>query len=196
MLIYYLLFAYINFCCSVTKLCLTVCDPRGCSLPGFPVLRHLLEFAQTHVHWVNDAIQPSHSLWSPSPPAFNLSQLFTSDGQSIGASTSASVLPMTIQGWFPLRLTGLISLLSKGFSRVFTSYSSKAPILRCSAFFTVYIRVLLLLLLLSCFSCGWLCVTPYTAAHQAPPSLGFSRQEHWSGLPFPSPMRESESEVA
>ena len=50
----------------------------------------------------------------------------------------------------------------------------------------------LLLLLLSRFSCVWLCATPETAAHHAPPSLGFSRQEHWSGLPFPSPMPESE----
>jgi len=49
-----------------------------------------------------------------------------------------------------------------------------------------------LLLLLSRFSCVWLCVIPQTAAHQAPPSLGFSRQEHWSGLPFPSPVHESE----
>ena len=53
-------------------------------------------------------------------------------------------------------------------------------------------RLLLLLLLLSHFSRVRLCATPYTAAHQAPPSLGFSRQEHWSGLPFPSPMHESE----
>ena len=51
---------------------------------------------------------------------------------------------------------------------------------------------MLLLLLLSHFSHVWFCVTPQTAAHQAPPSLGFSRQEHWSGLPFPSPMHESE----
>ena len=51
---------------------------------------------------------------------------------------------------------------------------------------------LYLLLLLSRFSCVWLCATPQTAAHQALPSLGFSRQEHWSGLPFPSPLRESE----
>ena len=56
--------------------------------------------------------------------------------------------------------------------------------------------MLLLLLLLSRFSCVWLCVTPETAAHQAPPSLGFSWQEHWSGLPFPSPVHESESEAA
>ena len=55
---------------------------------------------------------------------------------------------------------------------------------------------LMLLLLLSHFSCVQLCVTPQMAAHQAPPSLGFSRQEHWSGLPFPSPMHEIESEVA
>ena len=53
-------------------------------------------------------------------------------------------------------------------------------------------QLLLLLLLLSHFSRVWLCATPETAAHQAPPSLGFSRQEHWSGLPFPSPMHESE----
>ena len=56
----------------------------------------------------------------------------------------------------------------------------------------IYNRRLLLLLLLSHFSRVWLCATPWTAAHQAPLSLGFSRQEHWSGLPFPSPMRESE----
>ena len=61
----------------------------------------------------------------------------------------------------------------------------------------IYVVLLLLLpLLLSRFSRVRLCVTPETAAHQAPPSPGFSRQEHWSGLPFPPPMHESESEVA
>ena len=60
-----------------------------------------------------------------------------------------------------------------------------------SPYLSIYI-LLLLLLLLSLFSRVRLCVTPETAAHQASPSLGFSRQEHWSGLPFPSPMRESE----
>ena len=58
----------------------------------------------------------------------------------------------------------------------------------------VMLLLLLLLLLLSRFSRVRLCATPQTVAHQAPPSLGFSRQEHWSGLPFPSPMHESESE--
>ena len=104
-------------------------QPHGLQhTPGFPVLHHLPEFAQTHVHWVNDAIQPSHLLSSPSPPAFSLSQhqgLFASGGQSTGDSASASVLPMNIQSWFPLGLTGLVSLLSKGLSRVSTVPSPK-----------------------------------------------------------------------
>ena len=93
-----------------------------CRMPGFPVLHYLLEFAQTQVHWVSDAIiQPSHPLSLPPPPALNLSQhqgLFQwvspshQVGQSIGAPASALVLPMNIQGWFPLGFTGLISLLS------------------------------------------------------------------------------------
>ena len=59
---------------SVAQSCLTLCDPMDCSKPGFPVHYQLLEFTQTHVHWVSDAIQPSHPLSSPSPPAFNFSQ--------------------------------------------------------------------------------------------------------------------------
>ena len=60
-------------CCSVVKLCLTLCDPMDCSTLGFPVFHYFPEFAQIHVHWVSDAIQPSHSL-PPSPPlAFSLS---------------------------------------------------------------------------------------------------------------------------
>ena len=58
----------------VAQSCLTLCDPMDSSMLGFPVLHHLLELAQTHVHRVCDAIQPSHPLLSPSPPAFNLSQ--------------------------------------------------------------------------------------------------------------------------
>ena len=59
---------------SVTQSCLTLCDPMNCSMPGLPVHHQLLESTQTHVHWVSDAIQTSHPLWSPSPPAINLSQ--------------------------------------------------------------------------------------------------------------------------
>ena len=60
--------------CSVTGSCSTLCHPMDCTTPGFPVLHHLPELAQTHVHWVGDAIQPSRSLLSPSPPTFHLSQ--------------------------------------------------------------------------------------------------------------------------
>ena len=59
---------------SVTQSYLTLCDPIDCNTPGFPVHHQLPELAETHVHWVGDAIQPSHLLSSPSPPAFNLSQ--------------------------------------------------------------------------------------------------------------------------
>ena len=59
---------------SVAELCLTICDPMDWSTPSFPVHQQLPELAQTHIHWVGDAIQPFHPLLSPSPPAFNLSQ--------------------------------------------------------------------------------------------------------------------------
>ena len=117
-------------CCSVARSCLTLCMTLDCSPLGFPVLHHLPEFAQTHVHWVSDTIQPSHPLLSPSPPALNLfpasgsfllSQFFASGGQSTGVSASASVLPVNIQDWSPLGWTGCISLQSKGLSRVFSS---------------------------------------------------------------------------
>ena len=115
---------------SVAQLCPTLCDPTDCCTPGLPVHCQLLESTQTHVHCVGDAIQPSHPLSSPSPPALNLSQhqgffqmsqLFASGGQSIRVSASAPVLPMNILCWFPLGLTGLISLLSKGLSTVFNT---------------------------------------------------------------------------
>ena len=120
-------FGYSVQFCSVAQLCLTLCNPIDCSMPGLPVHHQLPEFTQTHIHWVGDAIQPSHPLSSPSPPAFNLSlffpmsQFFTSGGQSIRVSPSASVLPMNIQDWFPLGWTGWISLQSKGLSSVFSN---------------------------------------------------------------------------
>ena len=88
------------------------------STPGLPVHHQLPEFTQTHVHRVGDAIQPSHPLLSPSPLAFSLpasgsfqmSQFFTSGGQRIGASASASVLPVNIQDLVLLGWTGGISL--------------------------------------------------------------------------------------
>ena len=105
--------------------------PHGLQRAGFPVHPQLPELTQTHVLRVGDAIQLFHPLTSPSPPAFSLfhaasgsfpkSQFFESGGQSIGASASASVLPMNIQDRFPLGWTGWISLLSKGLSRVFSN---------------------------------------------------------------------------
>ena len=110
-------------------------------------LHQLPEFTQTHAHWVSDAIQPSRPLSSLSPPAFNLSQhqglfqesqLFTSGGQSIGASASASVLPMNIQGWFSFRTDWFDLLAVQGTLKSLLQYhSSKASILWCSAFFMV-----------------------------------------------------------
>ena len=63
-----------NNCCSVTQLCPTLYDPTDCSTPDFPILHRLPELAQTHVQRVSDAIQPSHPLSSPSPPAFKIPQ--------------------------------------------------------------------------------------------------------------------------
>ena len=119
-----------NFCSvrSVAQLCPTLCDAIDCSTPGFPVHHQLPEFAQTHVHQVGDAIQTSYPLLSPSQPAFSLSQhqdLFKwvsslyQVAKNIGASASASVLPVNIQDWFPFGLTGFIFMQSKGPSRVF-----------------------------------------------------------------------------
>ena len=112
---------------SVAQSCPTLCDPIDRSTPGFPIHHQLPELLQTYVHQVRDAVQPSHPLSSPSPPALNLSQhqglfkwLSSSGGQSIGVSASTSVLPMNIQDWSHLGWTGWISLQSKGLSRVFS----------------------------------------------------------------------------
>ena len=114
---------------SVTQSCPTLCDPMNHSMPGLPVHYQLPESTQTHVHRVGVAIQPSHPLSSPSPPAPNPSQhqsLFqwvnsAWGGQSIGVSASASVIPINNQNWYPLGCTSWISLQSKGLSRVFSN---------------------------------------------------------------------------
>ena len=115
---------------SVAQSCPTLCDPMNRSTLGLPVHHQLQEFTQNHVHQVGDAIQPSHPLSSPSPPApqslpasgsFPMSQLFTWGGQSTGVSALASVLPMNTQDWSPLEWTGWISSQSKGLSRVFSN---------------------------------------------------------------------------
>ena len=112
---------------SVAHSCPTLCDPMDYSTSGFPLHHQLLDLAQTHAHRVSDAIQPSHPLLSPFPPAFNLSQhqgffqwVISSHQVAKVLGVSASVLPMNIQDWFPLWLTGLISQ-SKGLSKVFSN---------------------------------------------------------------------------
>ena len=104
---------------SLTQSCLIICNPMDCSMPVFSVHHQLLDLAQTHVHWVGDAIQPSCPLPSPSPSA--LFQWVSSSHQVakvLELQLQPSVLSMNIQDSFPLGLTGLI-LQSMGFSRVF-----------------------------------------------------------------------------
>ena len=120
--------AHFFCCCSVPKMCPTLCNPMDCSTPGLSVLHYLPDFAQTHPlsQWCHPAILSSVTPFScpqyfPASGSFPMSQLFTSGGQSIGASALASVLPMHIHKWFPLGLTGLISLLSKALWTVFSS---------------------------------------------------------------------------
>ena len=106
-----------------------LCDPMDYSTSDFPAHHQLLKFTQTHVHWVGDAIQPSHPLLSFSSclqsllasGSSQMSQLFTSGGQITGVSASASVLPVNIQDWSPLGWTDWISLQSKGLSIIFSN---------------------------------------------------------------------------
>ena len=99
----------------------------NCSTPGLPVHHPLPEFTQTHVHWchptISSSVVPFFSCLQSflASGSFQMSQLFTSGGQMIGVSASASVLPMNIQDWSPLGWTGWISLQSKGLSRAFSS---------------------------------------------------------------------------
>ena len=114
---------------SVTQSCLTLCDPMDCSVPGLPVHHQLLESTQTHVHWVGDAIQPSHPLSSPSLPALNFFQhqsLFKLVSLCIrwpkNWSFSFNISPSNEhQGLISFRMDGWISLQSKGLSRVISN---------------------------------------------------------------------------
>ena len=124
-------------CCSVAKSCPTLCDSMDCSTSGFPVLHYLPVCSNSCPlsRWCHPTILSSVACFScclqsfPASGSFPMSWLCTSGSQSIGASILASVLPMNIQGWFPLGLTGLISFLSKGLSSlssttIFKSISS------------------------------------------------------------------------
>ena len=132
--------------CSDAQSCPTLCDPVNCSTPGLPVHHQLLEFTQTHVHRVGDAIQPSHPLSSPSPPTFNLSQ---HQGLLQWVSSShqvAKVLEFQRQHQSFQLISGLISFrmdwldlfaVQGTLKSLLQHHRSKASILQCSAFFTV-----------------------------------------------------------
>ena len=132
---------------SVSQSCLTLCDPMNWSTPGLPVHHHLPEFIQTHVHWVGDAMQPSHSLSSPSPPAPNPSQ-HQSLFQGVNPSHEvAKVLEFQLQhhspskghpGLISFRMDWLDLLAVQGtLKSLLQHHSSKAAILPSSAFFMV-----------------------------------------------------------
>ena len=120
-----------------------LCNPMDCSMPGLPVHHQLLEFTQTHVHWVGDAIQPSHPLSSPSPPAFNLSQ-----HQCISQwvrpkywSFSFSISPSNeYSGLIFFRMDCLdLPAVQRTLMSLLQHHSTKASILQCSAFFMVQV---------------------------------------------------------
>ena len=130
---------------SVAQLCPTLCDRVNCSMPHLPAHHQLAEFTQTHVHWVGDAIQPSHPLSSPSPPTFNLSQ---HQGLFKWVSSShqvAKVLEFQLQHqsfqWTPRTDPPMDSMYLLAVQGTLKSipqhHSSKASILQCSAFFIV-----------------------------------------------------------
>ena len=149
------------FCCSVSKSFPTLCNPTDCSMPGFSVFHYLLKFAQTHVHWVCDTIQPSHLLLPPSLPALNLSQhqgLFQesaicirwpkdwSFNFSISPSNEYSGLISFRLDWFDLpAVQGTLKSLLQ-------HHSLKASILQCSAFFMVQLSHLYSIQIASFFS--------------------------------------------
>ena len=117
-------------CCSVAKSCPALCDPHGlqqarllCPSPSLRVCSNSCPLSQWHHPTISSSVIPFSSCLQSFPVSgsFPMSQLFISGGQSIGASASASILPVNIQDWLPLGLTGLITLQSKRLSRVFSN---------------------------------------------------------------------------
>ena len=137
-------------CCLVAQLCPTLCDPMDCSMPGFPVLHHLPEFAQTHVHWVGDAIQ------SDAAAAAKSLQSCPTLCDPRDGSPPGSPVPEILQA-------RILEWVAVSFSNAWK--------------WEVKVKSL---------SRARLLATPWIAAYQAPPSMGFSRQEYWSGLSLPS----------
>ena len=132
-------------CCSVqfssvAQSCPTLCDLMDCSMPGFPVHHQLPAYSNScllnrwHHTIISSSVVPFSSCLQsfPASASFPMSQIFASGGQSIEVATSASVFPVNIQDWFPLGLTGWISLQSKGLSRVFSNTTVQKHQLFCA----------------------------------------------------------------
>ena len=154
---------------SVAQLCPTLCDPMNPSMPGLPVHHQLPEFTQTHVHRVSDAIQPPHLLCHPLlllPPI----------PPSIRVFSNESTLHMRRPKYW-------------SFSFSISPSNEHPGLISFRMDWLDLLGVLAAAKLLQ--SCLILC-DPINSSPPGSPSLGFSRQEHWSGLPFPSPMHESE----
>ena len=143
-----------HYCCLVAQSCMALCNLMDCSTPGFSVPHCLLEFAQTHVHWVKDAIQPSHLLLLLLLSHFSRVRLCDPMDSSPPGSPVPGILQARTLEWVAISFSNAWKrkVIVKSLSRV---------------------RLL---------------ATPWTAAFQAPPSMGFSRQEYWSGVPLPSPL--------
>ena len=142
-------------CCLVAQLCPTLCDPMDCSMLGLPVLHHLPKFAQTHVHWVGDAIQSDAAAAAKSLQSC-LTLCDPRDGSPPGSPVPGILQARTLE-WVA------ISFSNAWKWKVKVKSLSRARLL----------------------------ATPWIAAYQAPLSIGFSRQEYWSGLPLPSPIQSN-----
>ena len=152
-MIKFTIFSHLDQFSSVIQSCPTLCNPTDCSTPGLPVQHQLQELTQTHVHWVRDAIQPSHPLWYPTPPAFSLSQ---HQGLFQGVRTShwvAKILKFQLHHqsfqWifrtdflnirnFHIRMDWFDLLaVQRTLKSLLQHHSSKTSILQCSTFFIV-----------------------------------------------------------
>ena len=191
---------WILSCCLqfhlVAQSCPTLCDPMDCSTPGLPVHHQLPEFTQTHTHWVADAVQPSHPLSSPSPPALNLSQHQGLFKWVSSLHQVAKVLEFQLQHQ-SLQWTAAAAKSLQSCPTLCNPIHGSPP----GSSVPGILQARILEWVAISFSNAWkwkvkvkslspvrLLATPWTAAYQAPLSMGFSRQEYWSGVPLPSPL--------
>ena len=144
-------------------------DSMDYSMPGLPVHHQLPEFTQTHVHWVGDAIQPSHPLWFPPSPAFSFSQWYIAAAAAKSLQSCPTLCDPTDGSLPGSPVPGILQ--ARTLEWVAISFSNAWK-------WKVKVKSL---------SRVRPSATPWTAAFQSPPSMAFSRHEYWSGVPLPSP---------